>query len=79
MTRIANNSKVLRYEIVLMKGDQVIDEGRLGEVAKRRGVHPETIKFYLTKAYERRLAKAKSLDNRLTAFRTDIDDIEDEF
>lgn len=79
MTRIANNSKVLRYEIVLMKGDQVIDEGRLGDVAKRRGVQPETIKFYLTKAYERRLTKAKSLDNRLTAFRTDIDDIEDEF
>ena len=74
MTRITTNSSVLRYEIVLMRGDTVIDEGQLGAVAARQKVQPETIRFYLTKAYERRLAKRKNLDRSLTAFRTDIDE-----
>lgn len=54
-----------------MRGDTLIDEGPLGEVAARRGVQPETIRFYLTRAYERRLARAKNLDRRLTVTRTD--------
>jgi len=74
MTRIANNSRVLRYEVVMMRGDQIIDEGTIGEVAARRGVQPETIRFYLTKAYERRLARAKDLERRITVTRTDIED-----
>lgn len=74
MTRIANNSKVLRYEVVVMRGDTIIDEGTIKDVAARRGVQPETIRFYLTGAYERRLAKAKNLDRRITVTRTDGDD-----
>lgn len=71
MTRIAKNSKVLKYEIAMMHGDQVIDQGTIAEVAARRKVQPETIRFYLTRAYERRLAKRKNLDNSITVVRTD--------
>lgn len=71
MTKIANNSKVLKYEIAMMRGDQVVDQGTIAEVAARRKVQPETIRFYLTGAYERRLAKRVNLDNSITVVRTD--------
>lgn len=71
MTRLANNSKVLKYEIVMLRGESVIDEGTIAEVAARRKVQPETLRFYLTRAYERRLARRKNLDNSITVVRTD--------
>ena len=77
MTYLAPNSKVLDYEIDIYKGDDLLDSGTIREVAERRGVAPETIKWYLTGAYQRRVALAKTLDHRIMVVRTDIDDEED--
>lgn len=77
MTRIANNSKVLRYEVIVMRGDTTLAVGTIKEVSAQLGVNPETIRFYLTGAYARRLEKAKNLDNRITVTRTDTDDEDD--
>lgn len=73
MTRLANNSRVLKYEIAIYRGDDLIDEGLLGECAERRKIQPETLRFYLTRAYERRLAKRRTLDRSITVVRLDDD------
>ena len=59
------------YEIALYKGDELIDQGTVREVAERRGVQKLTIRYYLTPAGHRRADKHKD-GNGLRAVRTDI-------
>lgn len=68
------SKQLLNAEIVVSKGDDVIAEGTLTECAAKLGVNPETIYFYMTPAYERRLAKRKTLDRSRTVVRMDGDD-----
>lgn len=73
MTKIGEHSKVLSYQISISRGEELIDEGPLGECAERRNIKPETLRFYLTPAYERRLGRRKTLDNSIFVVRLDDD------
>lgn len=64
------------YEVMIMKGTEVLAEGTIDECAEKLGVGRKTIKFYLTPAYQRRLAKRKNLDNSRMAVRLDDEDDE---
>lgn len=52
-------------EYALYKGENLIGMGTLKELANQKGVQLETIKFYLTPTYQRRLAKRKKVRNAL--------------
>lgn len=67
----------LAREVAVYKGDMLLAEGTVDEVAAELKVKPTTILFYLTPAYERKLARRKTLDHSRTAVR--LDDGEDEF
>lgn len=61
-------------EIAIFQGDNMLATGTVRELAKQLNVKPGTIKFYLTPAYQRRLAKRKTLDRSRTAVRLDDDE-----
>lgn len=50
----------------LYRGQELVDAGTAKELAKRRGVKPESIMYYATPRYHKR---AKS-ERRVLAFRT---------
>ena len=52
----------------LYRGDELLDVGTANEIAKRRNVKPETIRFYATPSYQRQ-SKFKNPDRRLIAVR----------
>lgn len=64
------------YPIMIMKGTDILAEGTIDECAEKLNVGRKTIKFYLTPAYARRLAKRKNLDNSRMAVRMDDEDDE---
>ncbi|MBD8522368.1 helix-turn-helix transcriptional regulator [Lysinibacillus fusiformis] len=41
-------------EYALYKGDQMVAIGTVKEIAEERGVKPNTIRFYMSSAYQRR-------------------------
>lgn len=52
-------SRTWDYEIILYKGDEIVDIGTVAEIAERRGVQKMTIRYYLTPAGHRRADKRK--------------------
>ncbi|OEH53015.1 hypothetical protein AQ616_18425 [Oceanobacillus sp. E9] len=50
-------------EWAIYKGDQFVFMGTTNECAKELGVHPDTIRFYSTPIYKKRLEKRGNLDN----------------
>ncbi|GLC88676.1 helix-turn-helix transcriptional regulator [Lysinibacillus piscis] len=50
-------------DYALYKGDQMIAIGTVNEIAKERGVKPETIRYYMSGAYQRR--SNSKVNNRL--------------
>lgn len=68
------SKQLLNCEVAVYQGDDMLATGTLTEVAAKLKVNPETIYFYLTPAYERRLAKRKTLDRSRTVVRLDDDD-----
>ncbi|GAB0167472.1 LuxR C-terminal-related transcriptional regulator [Lysinibacillus sp. CTST325] len=50
-------------EYALFKGEQMVAVGTVEEIAEERGVKPGTIKFYMSRVYQRR-AKSE-VNNRL--------------
>ena len=58
-------------EVAVYEADRIIAVGTVGQVAEELGVKPETIRFYTTPAYQRRLAKRKTLDKSRTVVRLD--------
>lgn len=61
-------------EVAMYKGDTFLFEGTIKECAAHRKVKPETIKFYLTPAYQRKLAKRKRSKNPIQVIRLDDDE-----
>jgi hypothetical protein len=53
-------------EYVVYKGESLICIGTIKECAEHMGVLPETVKFYTTPTYQKRLAKRKNPRNYLT-------------
>ncbi len=56
-------------EYALYKGEQLVAIGTIREIAKDRGVLPETIRFYQSGVYRRRAKKG--VDNRLQLIKLD--------
>ncbi|MDA2474592.1 MULTISPECIES: hypothetical protein [Bacillus cereus group] len=61
-------------EYVVYKGESLICIGTMMECAQHMGVLPETIYFYTTQAYQRRLAKRKNPRNCLTVTELEEDE-----
>lgn len=53
-----------RWEVVLYRGDDIIDTGTIKEIAERRGVQKRTIRWYLTGAGCRRADGRKKVGVR---------------
>ena len=50
-------------EYALYKGDEFLSVGTVEEIAKEVGAKPETVMYYGTNAYKRKLAKRKDSKN----------------
>ncbi len=61
-------------EYALYKGEELLMIGTLEEIAVARGVQLNTIKFYLTPTYQRRIAKRKKPRNYLELVKLDDDE-----
>lgn len=66
---IERYSRTWNYEIVLYRGDDIIDQGTIKQVAERRGVQKMTIRYYLTPAGHRRAASRKDQNKAMRAIR----------
>ncbi|WP_410985306.1 hypothetical protein [Bacillus cereus] len=53
-------------EYAVYKGESLVYIRTIQECAQRMGVLPTTVRFYMTPAYQRRLAKRKNPRNYLT-------------
>ena len=51
-------------EYAIYKGDKFIDIGTAKELAEKRNVKPETIEFYASPSYLKRLEKVKDKYNK---------------
>lgn len=61
-------------EYVVYKGESFICIGTMQECAQHMGVLPETVYFYTTQAYQRRLDKRKNPRNYLTVTELEEDE-----
>lgn len=57
----------------MYKGELFVCIGTIKECAQHMGVLPETVKYYTTPAYQRKLAKRKKSRNYLTVTELDED------
>ena len=55
-------------EYALYKGEDILDIGTIGEIAEKTGVKKDTVNFYRTQAYKKRLEKRKSQNARILVF-----------
>jgi hypothetical protein len=58
-----------RWEIALYRGDEMIDTRTIKEIAERRGVRKDRIRWYLTGAGYRRACKRKNQTKAIRAVR----------
>lgn len=63
-------------EYAVYKGDSFICIGTLKECAEHMGVLIDTVRFYTTPTYQRRLAKRKNPKNYITVTELSEDDEE---
>lgn len=61
-------------EVAIYRGDKFVTCGSIDQVADELGVKPNTIKFYLTPAYRRRLESRGSADTALIAIPLEEDE-----
>ena len=52
-------------EYALYKGDEILQIGTIQEIAKEQKVKEKTVKFYKTRAYEKRIQKRKNISSRI--------------
>ncbi|MEH6848583.1 hypothetical protein [Bacillus pseudomycoides] len=62
-------------EYAVYKGESLICIGTIQECAQHMGVLPQTVRFYTTPAYQRRLAKRKNPRNYLTVTVLEEDEV----
>ncbi len=60
-------------EYVVYKGDSFVCVGTIKECAEHMNVLPETVRFYTTPAYQRRLKKRKKARNYITVTKLEED------
>ncbi|MBN8200497.1 hypothetical protein [Bacillus sp. NTK034] len=56
-------------DYAVYKGEEIICIGTLVECAEQMGVKKETVKFYTTPTYKRRIAKRKNARNYITVIK----------
>jgi hypothetical protein len=56
-------------DYAVYKGEEIVCVGSLKECAERMGVKKETVKFYTTPTYRRRIAKRKRARNYITVIK----------
>jgi hypothetical protein len=56
-------------DYVVYKGEEIVCVGSLKECAEQMGVKKETVKFYTTPTYRRRIAKRKRARNYITVIK----------
>lgn len=61
----------------LYKGDEFIDVGTVKELAKKRNVKPESIRYLSTPAYERKIANRKN-SKALIAIKMEDEEMEED-
>ncbi|MGX1195729.1 hypothetical protein [Metabacillus sp. SLBN-84] len=61
-------------EVAVYKGDEFVCSGTVNECAAFRNVKPDTIRYYLTAAYQRKLEKRKGSRNPIHVIRLDGED-----
>jgi hypothetical protein len=64
----------MTQEYAFYKGEELLLIGTINEIAKARSVKRETINFYTTPTYTRRIAKRKHPRNYITVTRLDEDE-----
>jgi hypothetical protein len=64
-------------EYVVYKGDSFLCMGTVYECAKHMGVLPETVRFYTTPTYQKRVNQRKNPKNYITV--TVVEDDEEDF
>ncbi|WP_224771191.1 hypothetical protein [Metabacillus idriensis] len=60
-------------EYAVYKGEDILCIGTIKECAEFMNVLPDTIKFYMTPSYLKRVAKRKKAKNYITVIRLDDD------
>ncbi|MEN1938906.1 hypothetical protein AAIE21_26100 [Paenibacillus sp. 102] len=60
-------------EYAVYKGEPLVCIGTIQECAQHMGVLPETVRYYTTPAYQRKLAKRKRARNYLTVTKLEED------
>lgn len=68
------SEKMKNRQVIVMKGQETIAEGTVTECAEKLNVLDRTIYWYSTEAYQRKLSKVKSLENRRMTVFMDEDD-----
>jgi hypothetical protein len=63
-------SSTWNWEVTLYRGDDIIDTGTIKEIAERRCVRKDTIRWYLTGAGHRRADNRKDQSRSMRAVRT---------
>jgi hypothetical protein len=61
----------MKVEYAVYKGDTFICMGTVNECAEHMNVLPETVKFYTTPTYAKRIAKRKNARNYITVIKLD--------
>lgn len=61
-------------EYALYKGEEVLNIGTAEEIAKALNIRPETVMFYGTNTYQKRLSKRKSARNARILIRLDAEE-----
>lgn len=64
-------------EYAVYKGEELLAMGTLKECAQTLGVKPETVRYYQTNAYKRKVAKRRTYGNIRTTVILEADDEED--
>lgn len=56
-------------DYAMYKGDELLHIGTIEEIAKVHGVLQQTIRFYATPAYRRRVSKREKAENYIEVFK----------
>ena len=62
-------------EYAIYRGDELLIIGTKDECAEELSVKPETITFYCTPTYIRRLESRKNIENSLIGVKIEIDEL----
>lgn len=61
-------------EYAIYRGDELLIIGTKSQCAESLKVKPETISYYCTPTYHRRLERRKNIDNSLIGVKIEIDE-----